>query len=163
MRFWVWAMHFVCLFYFFNWIIVDYSVVIVSGIQQSDSDVCEYRHRYMFFFRFFPHVGHYRVLSRIPYTIQCVLLKPLVAQLCPTLCNPMDCSLPDSSVHENFQARILAWVAIPFFKGSSWPRDWTQVSHTVVSFFTVWAITGARSLFVIYFVHTSVHMPTLIS
>ena len=156
-------MHFVCLFYFFNWIIVDYSVVIVSGIQQSDSDVCGYRHRYMFFFRFFHHVGHYRVLSRIPCTIQWVLLKPLVAQSCPTLCNPMDCSLPDSSVHEKFQARILAWVAIPFFKGSSWPRDWTQVSHTVVSFFTVWAITEARSLLVIYFVHISVHMPILVS
>ena len=35
-----------------------------------------------------------------------------VAQLCPTLCNPMDCSLPGSSVHGIFQARILEWVAI---------------------------------------------------
>ena len=36
----------------------------------------------------------------------------LVAQLCPTLCNPMDCSLPGSSVHGILQARILEWVAI---------------------------------------------------
>ena len=54
-----------------------------------------------------------------------------VAQLCPTLCNPMDCSLPDSSVHGIFQARVLEWVAISFSKGSSQPRDQTQVSHIV--------------------------------
>ena len=46
-----------------------------------------------------------------------------VAQSCPTLCDSMDCSLPDSSVHGIFQARILEWVAIPFFRGSSLPRD----------------------------------------
>ena len=43
-------------------------------------------------------------------------------------CNPMDCSLPDSSVHEIFQARILEWVAIFFSRVSSWPRDQTCVS-----------------------------------
>ena len=43
----------------------------------------------------------------------------LVAQSCPTLCDPMDCSLPGSSVHGIFWARILEWVATPFFKGSS--------------------------------------------
>ena len=40
----------------------------------------------------------------------------------------MDCSLPGSSVHGTLQARILEWVASPFSRGSSWPRDWTQVS-----------------------------------
>ena len=40
-----------------------------------------------------------------------------VAQLCPTLWNPMDCSMPGSSIHGIFQARILAWVAIFFSKG----------------------------------------------
>ena len=54
--------------------------------------------------------------------------KVLVAQLCPTLCGPMDYSPPDSSVHGIFQARILEWVAIPFSMGSSWPRDQTLVS-----------------------------------
>ena len=57
----------------------------------------------------------------------------------PTLCNPMDCSLPGSSVHEIFQARILEWVAIPFSRGSSQPRDWTQVSCITGEFFTTWA------------------------
>ena len=46
-----------------------------------------------------------------------------VAQSCPTLCDPMDCSLPGSSVHGNFQARVLEWAATSFSKGSSWPRD----------------------------------------
>ena len=49
-------------------------------------------------------------------------------QLCPTLCNHMACSCPGSSVHGIFQARILEWVAIPFFRGSSWPRGRTRFS-----------------------------------
>ena len=54
-----------------------------------------------------------------------------VAQSCPTLCDPMDCSLPGSSVHGIFQARILEWVAISFSRGTSWPRDRTRVSCIV--------------------------------
>ena len=63
----------------------------------------------------------------------------LVAQLCPTLCNPMDCSPPGFSVYEIFQARILEWVAISFSRGFSQPRDQTQVSWTAGRFFTNWA------------------------
>ena len=62
-----------------------------------------------------------------------------VAQSCLTLCNPMDCSLPGSSVHGIFQAIVLEWIAISFSKGSSRPRDWTQVSCVVDRRFTVWA------------------------
>ena len=51
----------------------------------------------------------------------------------------MDCSLPGSSVHGILQVRILEWVAISFSRGSSQPRDWTQVSHIAGGFFTVWA------------------------
>ena len=51
----------------------------------------------------------------------------LVAQLCPTLCDPMDSSLPGSSVHWILQAGILEWVAISFSRGYSRPRDQTQV------------------------------------
>ena len=50
------------------------------------------------------------------------------AQSCLTLRDPMDCSPPGSSVYEILQAGILEWVAISSFRGSSWPRDWTQVS-----------------------------------
>ena len=52
-----------------------------------------------------------------------------VAQSYLTLCNPMDCSPPDSSVHGILQARILERVAMPFSRGSSRPRDGTQVSY----------------------------------
>ena len=54
-----------------------------------------------------------------------------VAQLCLILCNPMDCSLPGFSVHGILQARILEWVTISFSRGSSRPRDQTQVSRFV--------------------------------
>ena len=50
-----------------------------------------------------------------------------VSQSCLTLCDPMDCSLPDSSVHGIFQARILEWVAISSPRASSWPRDQTWI------------------------------------
>ena len=62
--------------------------------------------------------------------------KGKVAQSCPTLCDPMDCSLPGFSVHGIFQVRVLEWVAISFSRGSSWPRDRTQVSHIVGRRFT---------------------------
>ena len=50
-------------------------------------------------------------------------------QSCLTLCNPMDCSLPGSSVHGMLQARILEWVAMPSSRRSSQPRDQTRVSY----------------------------------
>ena len=61
----------------------------------------------------------------------------LVTQLCLTLCDPLECSPPGSSVHGLLQARILEWVAIPFPRGSSRPRDQTQVSHSASRFFTI--------------------------
>ena len=67
----------------------------------------------------------------------------VVAQSCPTLCNPMDCSPPGSSVHGILQERLVQWVAIPFSKGSSWPRDQTQVSCIAGRFFTIWTTREA--------------------
>ena len=61
------------------------------------------------------------------------------AQSCPTLCNPMDCRLPRSSVHGIFQAIVLEWIAISFSRGSFQPRDWTWVSRIVDRCFTIWA------------------------
>ena len=63
----------------------------------------------------------------------CVVYRAVVfvcAQSCPTLCDPMDCSLPGSSLHKILQERILEWVAISFSKGSSRPSDQTHISHT---------------------------------
>ena len=64
---------------------------------------------------------------------QCACLRD---QLCPTLCDPTDYSLPGSSVHGIFQARILEWVAISSSRGSSRPRDQTCVSWTAGRFLT---------------------------
>ena len=58
-------------------------------------------------------------------------VKVSVTQSCPTLCNPMSCSPPASSLHGILQARILEWVAIPFSKGSSQPRKQTCLFHLV--------------------------------
>ena len=61
----------------------------------------------------------------------------LVSQLCPTLCDPMDCSPQGSAVHGILQATILEWVAIPFSRRSSWPRDLSRVSFIAGRFFIV--------------------------
>ena len=66
--------------------------------------------------------------SERPSKLLQISVKVLVTQLCLTLCDPLDCSWPDSSVHGILQARILEWVAIPFSKESSQPRDRTWVS-----------------------------------
>ena len=68
-----------------------------------------------------------------------------VAQLCPTLCDPMDCSLSGSSVHGLLQARILEWVAISFSRGCSQTRDRTRVSCIAGGCFTIWATREAYS------------------
>ena len=58
----------------------------------------------------------------------CEKVEVLVTLSCPTLCDPMSYGPPGSSVHGILQARILEWVAIPFFRWSSQPRDQTQAS-----------------------------------
>ena len=67
-----------------------------------------------------------------------LLVVVLVSQLCPTLYNTMNCSLPGSSIHGIPQVRILEWAVIPLSRGFSWPKDQTQVSHIAGRFFTVW-------------------------
>ena len=64
--------------------------------------------------------------------------------MCPTLCNPMDCSLPGSSVHGIFQSRVLEWIAISFSRGSSRPRNQTRVSCIAGRRFTIWATREAQ-------------------
>ena len=77
----------------------------------------------------------------IIFSQQCISGKSwvcvLLIQLCLTVCEPMDCSPPGSSVHVILQARILEWTAIPLTKGSSQPTDGTQVSCISGRFFTV--------------------------
>ena len=66
-----------------------------------------------------------------PFIELCVL----VAQSCLTFYDPMDCSSPGSSVRGILQARRLEWVAIPFSRGSSWPRGRTHISSIAGRFF----------------------------
>ena len=70
----------------------------------------------------------------------------LVAQLCWTLCNPMDNSPSGSSVRGILQVRILVWVAISFSRGSSQPTDRTWVFWTAGGVFTFWATREAQKL-----------------
>ena len=70
-------------------------------------------------------------------------VKVLVAQSCPTLWDPMDCSLPGSSVRGILQASILKRGDSPFSRGSSWPRDWIHIFCIASRFFTIWAIREA--------------------
>ena len=67
------------------------------------------------------------------------LVKGKVAQLCPTLCDPVD-----YTVHGILQVRIVEWVTIPFSRGSSQPRDQSQVSCTAGRFFTSGATKEAQ-------------------
>ena len=67
-----------------------------------------------------------------------------VAQSCVTLFDPMNHSWPCSSNHGISQARILEWVAMPFSRGSSRPRDWTWVSCIADACFTVWTTRQAH-------------------
>ena len=130
---------------------------------------------FFFFFRYIPRSG---------IAGSCCALLCLVDQSCPTLCDPMDCSPPGSSVHGDSPGkntplecchallqgifptqgsnprlplcrqilyplshqgspRILEWVAYPFFRGTSWPRNWTGVSCTASGFFPSWAAREA--------------------
>ena len=66
-------------------------------------------------------------------------VKVKVTQSCLTLCDPMD-----YLVHGILQVRILGWVAFPFSRGSSQPKDWTQVSRILGRFFTSWATSETR-------------------
>ena len=68
-----------------------------------------------------------------------VILKVKVAQSCPTLCDPVD-----YTVHGILQARILEWVDFPFSRGSSQPKDQTQISRIAGGFFTSWATREAQ-------------------
>ena len=69
----------------------------------------------------------------------------LVTQLCLTLCDPTNCSLPGFSVHGILQARIQEWIAIPFSRGSSQPGDLSLLSCIAGRFFTVWATQKSSS------------------
>ena len=75
--------------------------------------------------------------------LESVKAKVLLAQLYPTVCDPMDYGPPGSSVHGLFQARILEWFVISSSRRSSRPKDQTQASCTAGRFFTISATREA--------------------
>ena len=81
-----------------------------------------------------------------PFIMKCpwCIRKVKGAQPYLTLCDPIDCSSPGSSVHGILQAIILEWVAVPFSMAPSQPRDQTQVSSIAGRFFTSWATREAQ-------------------
>ena len=89
------------------------------------------------------------IIKNFYYLISCEKkVKVLVAQPRPTLCNPMEFSLPGPSVQKILQGRILEWVAISFSRRSSWARDWTWVSRIAGRFVTVWTTREAPHIIV---------------
>ena len=91
-----------------------HNVLLVSSVKQSDSVICVCVCVYTY-------IGLYveKNMRKNIYVCVYMKMKVLVIQSCPTLCDPMNCSPPGFSVHGILQARILAWVAISFFRGSS--------------------------------------------
>ena len=84
------------------------------------------------------------ILDIIQAMVFLYIIAMLVAQSCPTLCDTMGCSPPGSSLQGILQARTLEWVATPFYRGSSWPKDQTRVSSITGRLFTIWASKEAH-------------------
>ena len=118
--------------------------------RKPSRDQCPQNAKYSFELRWFLKIYF---VTASPKDIECptslvwCVCVCITAQLCPTLCDPMNNSPPDSSAHGISQARILWWVNMHFSRGSSRPKDWTLVSCIAGRFFTVWATTEALVLY----------------
>ena len=88
-------------------------------------------------------------------------MQAQLLQSCLTLCSPMDCSPPGSSVHGILQVRILEWVVMPSSRGSSWPRNPTWVSCIAGRFFTHWATREVWSIICPRPIRNKWHSPDL--
>ena len=107
------------------WALLDTMIVLFEIYTHKDAVDCKSQ-----------HPNHNGLKNEI---ISLIKIRSEEVKSLMTLCDPTDCSLPGFSVHGIFHARILEWVTISFSRRSSWPRDWTQVSHIVGRRFTVWA------------------------
>ena len=86
------------------------------------------------------HITWSLIRTKSSVTFKCTLKNESeVTQLCPTLCDPMNCSQPGSSIHGIFQARVLEWVAILFL-------NWTRISCITGRFFTIWDTREAQKV-----------------
>ena len=87
------------------------------------------------------------IIPCLMHHVLCWAVLCLVAQLCPTLCDPMDCGPPGSSVHGIFQARVLERVAISFSRVTSQPGDQAHISCVATWIFSPWASPGKPLVF----------------
>ena len=111
------------------WTPIEISMKTQQETQSYNTKTCEHRSRIC-------KVPEETVVSQNCYSSEIVEVK--FTQSCPTLCDPVD-----YTVHGILQARVLEWVAFPFSRGSSQPRNQTQVSAIAGGFFTTWAIREA--------------------
>ena len=140
-----------------HWIIREFSKSIKKKIHNSPNLFHSNQTSEFILSFLFPHLA-----SQFPsglYACVCVCVCVLVAQSCPTLCSPVDCSPTGSFVHRFLQAKILEWVAISSSKGSSQPRDQTQVSCIAGRFFIIWA---KREVHIYLSIYLSIHIHTMI-
>ena len=89
-----------------------------------------------------PEIG---IKTKITHTYVCMFMC-VYAQFCLTLCNPMDCSPPSSSVYGISQARILEWIVISFSGGSYQPRDQTMCPSLAGGFFTTESLNRRKQI-----------------
>ena len=111
--------------------------------------VCIYMHMY---------TQYYKHIQVCIFTIYIYISMCLVTQSCLTVCDPMDCSLPGFSVLGILQARTLEWVAMPSSRGSSQPRDRTQVLGIAGGFITIWATREALYIYIFIYLSTHIHI-----
>ena len=112
---------------------------VIHGVAKNQTRLskwAEYIYTHTCILFIFSIVFYHRIVSIVPFAIQCVCS---VSQSCPTLCNPMDCSPPGPSLHGESPGKNTGVDCTPSSRGSSQPRDWTQVSHIAGGFFTIWA------------------------
>ena len=132
----------------------------MSGIWLQIAEEFKNKSDYVKHLNFQYIVGNFRMLRKKPLkTCKCVteslhcspeaIIRFLIscclfcAQRVSILCDSMDSSPPGSSIHGISQARILEWIVISLSRGSSWPRDWTRVSHIVRWILYCWATREA--------------------
>ena len=115
-----------------------WSLLKVVTIWQEKEDLRKSNHKTFIQKKWQQKVSKKVVIKLLSSTHCCYCL---VAKSCLTLCHPVECSLPGSSAHRILQARILEWVAISFFRGSSWPRNQTLITCLAGRFFSSQLIT----------------------
>ena len=108
--------------------IPDHLTCLLRKLYAGKETTVRTEHRTMDFFKIEKRVRQGCILSPCFFNFYAEFMHANSLQLCLTLCDPMDFSPPGSCFHEIIQARILEWVALPSFRGSSQPRDATHIS-----------------------------------